>query len=99
MRKRNKSVLLRFTPEELTALDKKVARTNLSRECYCRSVLNNKQVREAPPADFPMLIRELREIISLLEDALARHDPPDLREASVCCLRAEKLIWDTFTVR
>ena len=32
MRKRYKTVLLRFTPEELAVLDQKVSRTNLSRQ-------------------------------------------------------------------
>ena len=98
MRKRSKTILLRFTPEELAALNKKVAKTNLTRESYCRHVLNDRQVRQAPPADFPMLIRELRGVSSLLEEALYCQDLMELREAAERCFQMEKLIWDTFTV-
>ena len=97
MRKRYKTVLLRFTPEELAVLDQKVSRTNLSRESYCRGVLRDIQIKEAPPADFPTLIRELRGISTLLEEALFRQDLLELREAAARCFQMEKLIRDTYT--
>lgn len=98
MRKRYKTVLLRFTPEELAALDQKVSKTNLSRESYCRNVLRGTQIKEAPPADFPMLIRELRGMTARLDDALSRCDLPAIRSAAEGCQRAEKLIWNTFSM-
>lgn len=97
MRKRYKTVLLRFTPEELAALDQKVSRTNLSRESYCRGVLKDIQIKEAPPADFPLLIREMRGISCLLEETLYREDLPELRKAAERCFQMEKLIRDTYT--
>ena len=97
MRRRYKTMLLRFTPEELAALDRKVSRTNLTREGYCRCVLRGSEVREAPNADFPFLIREIRGMRNDLDEALSRFDHPALITAAENCRRAEKLLWDTFT--
>ena len=47
---------IRFTREELDALNGKARRAGLSRESYCRHILNGAEVKEAPPADVPTLI-------------------------------------------
>lgn len=97
MRKRSKSILLRFTPKELEALNQNASKTNLSRESYCRNTLLGATVKEAPCVDFPMLIRELRGIRIALEEALARNDAPAIRLAAESCREVEMLIWDTYT--
>ena len=52
----------RFTRAELDALTKKSRKAGLSREGYCRRILNGAVVKENPPADVPMLIREVRRV-------------------------------------
>ena len=60
--KREKSMLLRFTAEELSALTQKAKRTHYSREEFCRRVLNGATVKEAPTMDITNVIMELRRI-------------------------------------
>ena len=62
MRKRNCRVEIYFTKTELEALTKKVRKAGLSREGYCRRILNGAVVKEAPPAELPLLIREVRRV-------------------------------------
>ena len=62
MRKRNCRVEIYFTKTELEVLTKKVRKAGLSREGYCRRILNGAEVKEAPPADVPLLIREVRRV-------------------------------------
>ena len=50
MRKRNCRVEIYFTKTELETLTKKVRRSGLSREGYCRRILNGAVVKEAPAA-------------------------------------------------
>ena len=50
MRKRNCRIEIYFTPSELENLTKKVCKSGLSREGYCRRILNGSVVKEAPPA-------------------------------------------------
>ena len=54
--KRTLEMKVRFTKTELDALTKKARKSGLSREGYCRRVLNGTEVKEAPPADVPVLI-------------------------------------------
>lgn len=70
MRKRNCRVEIYFTKNELETLTKKVHRTSLSREAYCRQILNDSIVKEAPAADVPMLIREVRKVGYNIEQLL-----------------------------
>ena len=60
--KREKSMLLRFTAEELSALTQKAKRTHCSREEFCRRVLNGATVKEAPSLEVAQVIMELRRI-------------------------------------
>ena len=73
---------VRFTKTELDALTKKARKSGLSREGYCRRVLNGTEVKEAPPADVPVLIQDVPQLRKALEDNRA----------------VEKLIADTYTV-
>lgn len=103
MRKRNCRVEIYFTKTELEALTKKVRKAGLSREGYCRRILNGAVVKEAPPADVPMLIREVRRvgynIDQILKIANVRGllDVPQLRKALDENRAVEKLISDTYT--
>ena len=95
MRKRNCRVEIYFNRSELEALTKKVRKSGLSREGYCRRVLNDSEVREAPSADIPLLIRELRQIgISLDEMLKSRRmtDQSELRKAMADLQKVERMI-------
>ena len=94
---------IRFTRGELDTLTKKSRKAGLSREGYCRRILNGAVVKEHPPADVPMLIREVRRvghnIDQLLLIARAKNwlSAKDLEKALESNRSAEKLIVDTYT--
>lgn len=62
MRRRNKQIHIYLTEEELTTLDEKVSRTNMSREGYIRTLINNSVPVEMPPIGYADLARELNRI-------------------------------------
>lgn len=103
MRKRNHRVEIYFTKNELETLTKKVRKSGLSREGYCRRILNGTAVKEAPPADVPVLIREVRRVgiglnqIMKRANALGLLDVPQLRKALEENRAVEKLIADAYT--
>lgn len=103
MRNRNCRVEIYFTKNELESLIKKVRKSGLSREGYCRRILNGTEVKENPPADVPMLIREVRRVgynidqILKLANAKGLLDVPRLRKALDDNRAVEKLIADTYT--
>ena len=94
---------IRFTRGELDDLTKKSRKAGLSREGYCRRILNGAVVKENPPADVPMLIREVRRVgynidqILKLANAKGLLDVPQLRKALDENRAVEKLISDTYT--
>ena len=80
-------MILRFTKSEMDALTKKARKANMSREGYCRRILNGSEVKEAPNADVVELIRQIRRsgsnINQILKVANTRGilDVPLLRKA------------------
>ena len=101
--KRTLEMKIRFTRGELDALTKKSRKAGLSREGFCRRILNGAVVKENPPADVPTLIREVRRvgynIDQLLLIARAKNwlSAKDLEKALESNRAAEKLIVDTYT--
>ena len=101
--RRTLEMKIRFTRAELDALTKKSRKAGLSREGYCRRILNGAVVKENPPADVPMLIREVRRVgynidqILKLANAKGLLDVPQLRKALDENRAVEKLISDTYT--
>lgn len=87
MVKRTCGMVLRFTKTEMDTLTKKARKANMSREGFCRRILNGAEVKEAPPVDVPVLIREVRRvgynIDQVLKIARAQGlvDVPQLRKA------------------
>jgi len=85
--KRTCGMVLRFTKSEMDILTKKARKANMSREGYCRRILNGSEVKEAPDADVVQLIREIRRsgsnINQILKIANVRGllDVPLLRKA------------------
>lgn len=65
MRKRNCRVEVCFTKDELSALSKKAKKAGMSIGAFIRHSVANKEVKEAPPADVPYLIRAIRKEIKL----------------------------------
>ena len=101
--KRTLEMKIRFTRGELDALTKKARKSGFSREGYCRRILNGAEVKENPPADVPMLIREVRRVGYNIDQILKRAnsigllDVPLLRKALEDNRAVEKLIVDTYT--
>ena len=60
--KRIREIKIRFLDDELEVLNRKVRKTGMSRESYCREVLNGSEVKEGPSADVPLLLQELLKI-------------------------------------
>ena len=89
MKKRTHEIKIRFTAEELEELNAKVKQTLFSREEFCRRALTDKEVKQAPSADIPILIRDIRRagynVNQLLKIAESTHliDAPQMRKALV----------------
>lgn len=104
MRKRNCRVEIYFDRNELEALTKKVRKSGLSREGYCRRVLNDSEVKEAPSADVPILIREVRRVgynidqILKLANAKGLLDVPQLRKVLEEVRAVDKQIAEAYTL-
>ena len=95
---------IRFTRAELDALTKKARKSGLSREGYCRRILNGAVVKEAPPAELPLLIREVRRVGYNIDQLLKRAnsigllDVPQLRKDLTDLRTVEKLIVNAYTM-
>lgn len=101
--KRTHEIKIRLSRDELNALTKKVRKTKFSREGFCRAALNSCEVKEAPPADVPQLIMEVRRVganinqILKIANAQGLLDVPQLRKALEDNRAVEKLIVDAYT--
>ena len=89
MQKRTHEIKIRLTAEELADLNAKVRKAGYSREEFCRRAITGKEVRQAPSADIPILIRDIRRAgynaNQLLKIANATHlmDAPQMRKTLV----------------
>lgn len=105
MRKRNCRFEVCFTKDELSDLTKKARKARLSIGGFIRRAVRDLEVKEAPPADVPMLIREVRRvgynIDQLLKTANTKGllDVPQLRKALADNRAVEKLIVDAYTMQ
>lgn len=101
--KRTLEMKIRFTRGELDALTKKARKSGFSREGFSRRILNGAEVKETPPAELPLLIREVRRVGYNIDQLLKRAnsigllDVPQLRKALEDNRAVEKLIVDTYT--
>ena len=102
MEKRKHEIKIRLSTEELAELNTKVKQTHLSREQFCRSAISGKEVRQAPPADVPRLIREVRRVGSMLNQILkiansrGLLEVPDLRKALEDNRAVERMIVNAY---
>ena len=60
--KRAHEIKVRLNDEELAALNQIAHRAGRSRESVIRDAISGIQIREAPPLEYPLLIRELRAV-------------------------------------
>ena len=103
MRKRNCRFEVCFTKDELSDLTKKARKARLSTGAFVRRAVRDLEVKEAPPADVPMLIREVRRVgynidqLLKLANAKGLLDVPQLRKALADNRAVEKMIMDAYT--
>lgn len=104
MRKRNCRVEVCFTEDELAELKNKARKSNLSIGGFVRRAVRDLEVKEAPPADLPMLIREVRRVGYNIDQLLkivnvkGLLDVPHLRKALADNRAVEKMIMEAYTM-
>ena len=102
MRKRNCRFEVCFTRDELSELTKKARKAHLSISGFIRRAVFSAEIKEAPPADYYELIRELRRIGSNLNQLLKIAntnkllDAPRLREELDAVRNIESKLWHVF---
>ena len=104
MTKRPCGMLLRFTRTEMDELTKKARKAHISRESFCRNILNGAVVKEAPPVDVPVFLNEIRRvgynINQLLKIANGQElvDVPQLRKTLTDCQNVLKRINEAYAI-
>ena len=103
MRKRNCRVEVCFTKDELTVLSKKAKKAGLSIGGFVRRSVADKEIKEAPPADIPLLLRAMRQAGYNLNQILKRFnttnvpDMPQFRKGLEEIRAATKMVSDAYT--
>ena len=103
MRKRNCRVEVCFTKDELTVLSKKAKKAGLSIGGFVRHSVADKEIKEAPPADIPLLLRAMRQAGYNLDQTLKRFnttnvpDMPQFRKGLEEIRAATKMVSDAYT--
>ena len=103
MRKRNCRVEVCFTKDELSVLSKKAKKAGLSIGGFVRRSVADKEIKEAPPADIPMLLRAMRQAGYNLDQTLKRFnttnvpDMPQFRKGLEEIRAATKMVSDAYT--
>lgn len=100
--KRTREIKIRFLDDELEELNRKVRKTGMSREAYCREVLNGSEVKEGPSADVPLLLREVRQNSVLLDQLVqARGEVEGVRLAQLLdqMQEVEQMIVEAYSLR
>ena len=103
MRKRNHRVEVCFTKDELSALSKKAKKSGMSVGGFIRHAVADKEIKEAPPADIPLLLRAMRQAGYNLDRALRRFnatnvpDMPQFRKGLEELRAATKLVLEAYS--
>ena len=103
MKTRTKEMHLRLTPEEKETLTEKAKLARLSREEFCRRILNGAIVKEAPSVDVRQLLRQMRHIGGNLNQLLARAntvgfiDTIQLKKELAELRKAQEVIVEAYT--
>ena len=102
MKKRTHSMCLRLTESEMQRLTDKAKKAGMSREQFCRSILDGAEVRELPNIEYRQFIRELRRIGSNIDQILhiaytkAPLQVPDLKKALSSLVELEGRISEAY---
>ena len=105
MTKRPCGMVLRFTKTEMDALTQKAKKAHMSREGFCRAILDGAEVKEAPPVDFSTMIWELRRIGNNINQLLIKAnnvgfiDIPMLRKALDETHAVEDTLMEAYTTQ
>lgn len=103
MKTRTTEMHIRLTPEEKETLTEKANKARLSREEFCRRILNGATVKEAPSADVRQLLRQMRRIGGNLNQLLARAntvgfiDTVQLKKDLADLRKAQEVIVEAYT--
>ena len=102
MAKRNCRFEVRLTKDEYYDLTKKARKAGLTTGAFVRMAVAGQEIREAPGADVPVLIREVRRVGSNIDQILkiansrGLLEVPDLRKALEDNRSVEKLIANAY---
>ncbi len=105
MRKRNCRLEVRFTKDELSDLTKKARKAGMSNGGFVRHIVSGVEIKEAPPADFYALMREVKRVGSNLNQLLQLAnskgllDVPAIRKSLDEIHNTEQMLWNTFDLR
>ena len=94
---------IRFTKAELDMLNKKAKKAGLSIGGFVRRSVADKEIKEAPPADIPLLLRAMRQAGYNLDQTLKRFnttnvpDMPQFRKDLEGIRAATKMVSDAYT--
>ena len=103
MKTRTTEMHLRLTPEEKESLTEKAKLARLSREEFCRRILNGAIVKEAPSVDVRQLLWQMRHIGGNLNQLLARAntvgfiDTIQLKKELAELRKAQEVIVEAYT--
>ncbi len=102
MAKRNCRFEVRLTKDEYYDLTKKARKAGLTTGAFVRMAVTGQEIREAPSADVPVLIREVRRVGSNIDQILkiansrGLLEVPDLKKALEENRSVEKLIANAY---
>ena len=91
-----------FTKDELSVLSKKAKKAGMSIGGFVRRSVADKEIKEAPPADIPMLLRAMRQAGYNLDQTLKRFnatnvpDMPQFRKDLEGIRAATKIVSDAY---
>ena len=102
MSKRNCRFEVRLTREEYYDLTKKARKAGLTTGAFVRMAVAGQEIREAPNADLPRLIREVRRVGANIDQILkianskGLLEVPDLRKALEDNRNVERMILSAY---
>ena len=100
--KKDNIVSVRFSDEELDMAKRKAKQAGMSFTVFIRAAVTGAKIKEAPPADFYELIREVRKVGTNLNQLAAKAnslgfiDALLLKDALERNHKTEAMLWDTF---
>lgn len=100
--KRNCRLDVRLTKDEFYDLTKKARKAGITTSAFVRHAIAGTEVKQAPPADVPVLIRELRRVGYNVDQTLKRAnsngfvDMPQFRKDMADVRKAVQVVLQTY---